>query len=150
PRRTPLRPARVASQGNAGAGRGGGRRIACARGALLPLPGRAHRGAHGCGCGCGCGCGIPDRTGGRRGAARVVSRPEIVIAGGGPGGATAAILLADAGVRVRILDKAVFPREKLCGEFVSPEALPILARTGLLPSLAARASRMREAVLTNP
>jgi flavin-dependent dehydrogenase len=79
-----------------------------------------------------------------------VSRPEIVIAGGGPAGATAAILLAAAGARVRVLDKAVFPREKLCGEFVSPEAIPILARTGLLPSLAARASRMSEAVFTSP
>ena len=79
-----------------------------------------------------------------------MTRPEIVIAGAGPAGATAAILLAAAGARVRLVDKAVFPREKLCGEFLSPEALPILARTGLLPQLAAGASRMTEAVFTSP
>src|SRR5262249_51723846 len=68
---------------------------------------------------------------------------------GGPPRPPPAILLAGAGARVRVLDKAVFPREKLCGEFVSPEALPILAHTGVLSSLAAGASRMSEAVFTS-
>ena len=82
-----------------------------------------------------------------------MTRDDVLIVGAGPAGATAAILLAAAGARVRLLDKAVFPREKLCGEFVSPEALPVLARTGALPHLAGRsagAERTSEVVFTTP
>lgn len=78
-----------------------------------------------------------------------MTRPDVVIVGGGPAGATAAILLAAGGARVWLLDKAVFPREKLCGELLSPEAVPILARTGVLPPLASRAGRASDVVFTS-
>ncbi len=40
---------------------------------------------------------------------------DVVIAGAGPAGATAACCLAESGVRVLLVDKATFPREKACG-----------------------------------
>ena len=56
---------------------------------------------------------------------------DVLIAGGGPAGAIAALLLARAGVRVTILDRARFPRDKLCGDSLNPGALGLLRRLGL-------------------
>lgn len=47
-------------------------------------------------------------------------RWDVVIAGAGPAGSIAATLLARAGARVLLLDRARFPREKLCGDTVNP------------------------------
>jgi flavin-dependent dehydrogenase len=55
-----------------------------------------------------------------------VSRPEAVVVGAGPAGSVAALVLARAGVRVRLLDRASFPRPKLCGDTLNPGALSIL------------------------
>lgn len=46
---------------------------------------------------------------------------DVIIAGGGPAGASAAIHLARGGVRVLLIEQKRFPRAKLCGEFISPE-----------------------------
>mgnify|MGYP003488968613 CR=1 FL=1 len=51
---------------------------------------------------------------------------DVIVIGGGPAGAIAALVLARAGVRVRVLDRARFPRFKLCGDSVNPGALAIL------------------------
>ena len=51
---------------------------------------------------------------------------DVLIVGAGPAGAIAALVLARAGVRVRVLDRARFPRFKLCGDSVNPGALAIL------------------------
>ena len=64
-----------------------------------------------------------------------------LIAGAGPAGAIAAIVLARAGVRVRVLDRARFPRDKLCGDTVNPGALAVLARLGLDAAPPAGAAR---------
>jgi len=48
---------------------------------------------------------------------------DAVVVGGGPGGSTTAWQLARAGRRVLLLDRAVFPRDKLCAGWVTPEAL---------------------------
>ena len=56
---------------------------------------------------------------------------DVVIAGAGPAGAIAATVLARAGARVLVLDRARFPRDKLCGDTLNPGALAILARLGL-------------------
>jgi flavin-dependent dehydrogenase len=56
---------------------------------------------------------------------------DVLICGAGPAGAIAALVLARAGVRVRLLDRARFPREKLCGDTLNPGALGILGRLGL-------------------
>lgn len=56
---------------------------------------------------------------------------DVLVAGAGPAGAVAACLLARSGLRVRLLDRATFPREKLCGDTVNPGALAILERLDL-------------------
>jgi flavin-dependent dehydrogenase len=50
-------------------------------------------------------------------------RPDVLIVGGGPAGSTAARALALAGARVRLLDRAAFPRHKPCGGAISMRAL---------------------------
>ena len=56
---------------------------------------------------------------------------DVLIVGAGPAGAVAALVLARAGVRVRLLDRAAFPRDKLCGDTVNPGTLGLLRRLGL-------------------
>ena len=46
---------------------------------------------------------------------------DVIIAGGGPAGSSAAIHLAQRGARVLLAEQKRFPRPKLCGEFISPE-----------------------------
>ncbi|HJS98561.1 MAG TPA: FAD-dependent oxidoreductase, partial [Terriglobales bacterium] len=57
---------------------------------------------------------------------------DLIIIGGGPAGAAAAITAARSGVYVLILEQGRFPRHKVCGEFVSAESLSLL--NSLLPS----------------
>ena len=52
--------------------------------------------------------------------------PDVLVAGAGPAGSITALLLARAGVRVRMVDRARFPRPKLCGDTLNPGALAIL------------------------
>ena len=56
---------------------------------------------------------------------------DVVIAGAGPAGAVAALVLARANVRVLLVDRATFPRSKLCGDTINPGALAILGRLRL-------------------
>ncbi len=55
----------------------------------------------------------------------------VAIVGAGPAGSTLAALLARRGVDVALIDRDEFPRDKLCGEFLSYDALPILDRLGV-------------------
>ncbi|HWC65148.1 MAG TPA: FAD-dependent oxidoreductase, partial [Thermoanaerobaculia bacterium] len=64
---------------------------------------------------------------------------DVAIVGAGPAGSAAAIELARRGLTVAVLEKERFPRDKVCGEFLSPEALGDLARWGV----AARIERER-------
>ncbi len=63
--------------------------------------------------------------------------PELdaVVIGAGVAGSSAAILLAQAGARVGLLEAATFPHDKLCGEFLSPEVEPLLRRLGAWPAI---------------
>jgi flavin-dependent dehydrogenase len=60
---------------------------------------------------------------------------DVAIIGAGPAGSTLAALLARRGVRVALFDRDVFPRDKLCGEFLSYDALPILKPLGVLDAI---------------
>jgi flavin-dependent dehydrogenase len=81
---------------------------------------------------------IADGAGGREPGG---PRPEIIVVGGGPAGSAAAILLAERGRRVLVLDKARFPRPKPCGEYLSPEAARVLDRLGVLGAVEAAGAR---------
>lgn len=56
---------------------------------------------------------------------------DAAVIGAGPGGAAAARLLAAAGWRVALVEKADFPRRKVCGEFISATSLPVLTACGV-------------------
>ena len=57
---------------------------------------------------------------------------DVVVVGGGPAGAAcaAAARRAAPGARVLVLDRAGFPRDKVCGDGIAPEALDVLAGLG--------------------
>jgi flavin-dependent dehydrogenase len=57
---------------------------------------------------------------------------DAVIVGGGPAGTSAAIHLAMRGARVLLAEQKLFPRAKLCGEFISPECLEHFERLGVM------------------
>jgi flavin-dependent dehydrogenase len=56
---------------------------------------------------------------------------DVIIIGAGPAGATTALLLAQAGWSVAIVEKKTFPRRKVCGEFISATSLPLLEKLGI-------------------
>ena len=60
---------------------------------------------------------------------------DVVVVGAGPAGAATAILLAERGWAVTLLDKAAFPRRKICGEYLSPEAARVLDRLAVLKAV---------------
>ena len=61
-------------------------------------------------------------------------RRDVVVVGGGPAGAAAALAARAAGCSVLIVDRADFPRDKVCGDGIAPEALDVLAGLGLDPA----------------
>lgn len=71
--------------------------------------------------------------------------------GGGPAGTAAAVFLRQAGHEVVLVDEARFPRDKVCGEGVSPEAWRLLARMGAEAAVRALRPRpVRGMKLTSP
>ena len=62
---------------------------------------------------------------------------HVVVIGAGPAGATAAIALARRGVATTLVERARFPRDKVCGECVSALGLDTLARLGAVEAVAA-------------
>jgi flavin-dependent dehydrogenase len=60
---------------------------------------------------------------------------EVLVAGAGPAGSATAALLAYAGHSVLVVDRAAFPRDKPCAEYMSPEAVRILAGIGVVDAL---------------
>lgn len=51
---------------------------------------------------------------------------QVAILGAGPGGATTSIFLSKAGIKHIILDKAIFPRDKICGDALSGKTVMVL------------------------
>src|SRR5437867_4479730 len=56
---------------------------------------------------------------------------DVIIAGGGPAGSSAAIHLASRNVKVLLIEQKSFPRAKLCGEFISPECVAHFEKLGV-------------------
>ena len=67
----------------------------------------------------------------------MINKTDVIVIGGGPAGCAAAIGLSRLGYGVVLCDQAKFPRDKVCGEFISPAADPILARLGILDRIEA-------------
>ena len=79
------------------------------------------------------------------------SSADVIVVGAGPAGAATAILLAERGLSVLVLDRAEIPRAKICGEYLSPEAGRILDRLGVLKALdGAGAAPLRGMKITAP
>lgn len=62
-------------------------------------------------------------------------RYEVIIAGAGPAGSSAAIHLATHGLSVLLVEQKKFPRPKLCGEFISPECQGHFEKLGVTRSI---------------
>ena len=60
---------------------------------------------------------------------------DVAVVGAGPGGSAAAHYLATAGLDVLLLDKFSFPRDKTCGDALTPRALRVLDEMGILDEL---------------
>src|SRR5580700_8795973 len=56
---------------------------------------------------------------------------DAVIVGGGPAGSTTGLLLARAGWSVLLLERKLFPRRKVCGEYLSATNWPLFEDLGL-------------------
>ena len=60
---------------------------------------------------------------------------DVLVVGAGPAGSTTAALLAREGWQVTLLDRAAFPRDKACSEYMSPAAVRVLDRLGVVADL---------------
>ena len=56
---------------------------------------------------------------------------DVIVVGAGPGGSTAAYHLARHGLSVLLLEKSEFPREKVCGDGLTPRAVRQLVKMGV-------------------
>ena len=77
-------------------------------------------------------------------------RCDVIVAGAGPAGALAATILARAGARVSMFDRACFPRAKLCGDTLNPGALRILGSHMAVDNILSRGLPLDGMVLTGP
>ena len=75
---------------------------------------------------------------------------DLLVVGGGPAGAAAAIRGAAAGLSVVVCDKASFPRDKTCGDGLTASALRLLERLGLDPAVVAGWEPVGAVVLRSP
>src|SRR5262249_24066528 len=74
----------------------------------------------------------------------------VVVVGAGPAGAATAVLLADHGLAVTVLQRGPRARPKICGEYLSPEAGRVLDRLGVLKAVDAGAVALAGMRITAP
>ena len=60
---------------------------------------------------------------------------DVAVVGAGPAGCSAAITLAQRGFQVALIDRAVFPRDKVCGDFLNPINWPVLQELNVAEDL---------------
>ena len=77
-------------------------------------------------------------------------RCDVLVVGAGPAGSAAATLLARAGLDVVMVDQRSFPREKVCGDGLIPDAHAALARLGLLDEVMACAQAAHHVACIGP
>jgi flavin-dependent dehydrogenase len=75
---------------------------------------------------------------------------DVLVVGAGPAGAVAATVLARQGARVCIIDRARFPRDKLCGDTVNPGTIALLRALGLSGGLETRGLAVDGMLVTGP
>jgi flavin-dependent dehydrogenase len=75
---------------------------------------------------------------------------DVVIAGGGPAGSTCARELARRGFAVTLVERSVFPRRKVCGEYLNTGAVRLLDELGTGPAVRAAAFPLRGIRLVPP
>jgi geranylgeranyl reductase family protein len=90
---------------------------------------------------------MPDRS--TTGAPTAVLA-DVAVVGGGPAGAAAAITLARAGRDVVVVDKATFPRDKICGDGLTTGALRLLEGLGLEPAAVPSWQVVEDVVVRSP
>jgi flavin-dependent dehydrogenase len=73
---------------------------------------------------------------------------DVIVCGAGPAGSVAATVLARGGARVLLIDRARFPRDKLCGDTINPGALAILRRLDMAGAIEATARRLEGMIVT--
>lgn len=75
---------------------------------------------------------------------------DLAIVGAGPAGAATACFAAQSGLRVLLLDKARFPRDKVCGDGLTARAVAVLREMGLEAAVNAVGQRITHATLIAP
>jgi len=85
----------------------------------------------------------PVETPGKPAFANKPITTDVLIVGAGPAGAAAAITLARAGREVLIIDQHDFPRDKICGDGLIPDALQALTQLGVLDQVRALAKPVK-------
>jgi flavin-dependent dehydrogenase len=73
---------------------------------------------------------------------------DAAVIGGGPAGTSAAIRMAQQGLKVLLLEAQAYPHDKLCGEFLTPECGDLLAALGVGPLWDAGAVKIHSARFT--
>jgi geranylgeranyl reductase family protein len=68
---------------------------------------------------------------------------DVVVVGAGPGGSATAHFLAQRGLDVLLVDKFAFPRDKTCGDGLTPRALRVLDSMGILGEVRRQAQPIR-------
>ncbi len=79
-----------------------------------------------------------------------MSEVDVVVVGAGPAGTAAAITARRAGLTVAVVDKASFPREKICGDGLTTTCLRLLEELGLDPRRVASWHRVDDVAISSP
>ena len=75
---------------------------------------------------------------------------DTLVIGAGPAGSACATALARQGQRVILADQQDFPRDKICGDGLIPDAMRALKRLGVLDAVMARAQRAEHVACIGP